>query len=84
MLGAANLGADGIGLRVNNSTDLPLFQVGGHLVRVIEEAFADRQDADLLGGEPGGEGAGIVLGEDAEEAFEGAEQGWCRAPSAPT
>ncbi len=36
--------------------------------------LGDGDDADLHGGEPHGEGAGVVLDEDAEEAFDRAEE----------
>ena len=36
---------------------------------------ADRQDPDLHRGQPGGEGAGVVLEEHAEEPLDRAEQG---------
>ena len=41
---------------------------------VVVVLFADGDEADLDGGEPEGEGAGVVLDEDAEEAFDGAEE----------
>ena len=37
--------------------------------------FANGDEADLDGGQPHGEGAGVVLDEDAEEAFYRAEEG---------
>src|SRR5262245_37734306 len=41
-----------------------------HSAGVVEVLLADRQDAGLDGRQPGREGAGVVLGEDAYEALE--------------
>ena len=45
-----------------------------HALCVVEVLFADGHEADLHGREPEGEGSGVVLDEDAEEALDGAEQ----------
>ena len=45
------------------------------LLGVVGELVGDRQDADLLGGEPERERAGEVLDQDAHEPFHAAERG---------
>ena len=55
-------------------------QLGGDFISGLDMAIGDRDDFGLDRGEPGGERAGVVLDQDAEEAFERAEEramnGW--------
>ena len=51
------------------------FELGFDFVGVGEVLFADGDEADLDGGEPEGEGPGVVLDEDTEETLDGAEEG---------
>jgi len=50
-------------------------EFGLDLTGVVVMALADGDEADLDGGEPEGECAGVVLDEDAEEALDGAKEG---------
>ena len=49
-------------------------QLGGDFISGLDMAIGDRDDFGLDRGEPGGERAGVVLDQDAEEAFERAEE----------
>ena len=48
-------------------------QLLGDLVGVLGGPVGDGQDLHLDGGQPGGEGPGEVLGDDADEALDGAQ-----------
>ncbi len=74
-LGVADLGPDFFGAGVERGAEAGglefLEDVGG----VVGDLIGDGQHADLLGGEPEGEGAGEVLDEDAHETFHASRRG---------
>ena len=62
-------------LRWSTSTRKPFsVQLGGHLVSVLRCPVGDGKDLHLDRGQPGGEGPGKVLGDDADEPLDGAQQ----------
>ena len=72
--GTADLAADRIGLEVDSGANLFFAQLIGDFCSVFFEFFADREDSDLFGCQPSWESSCVVLDQDSEEPFEGAEQ----------
>jgi len=64
LVGVVGLEADAVG-----------GQSAGDLLGVVIVLQTDRDDSDLIGGEPEGEGALEVLDQDADKALEGSEEG---------
>ena len=72
--GETDFRADLVGVAVHGDADAGLREAGGGGFGELQRFFRDGQDADLFGGEPGGELALEMLDEQAGEAFHGAER----------
>ena len=59
---------------VEMNADVVALESFGDVLGVVGDFFADGADLDLDGREPEREGAGVMLDQDAEETFDGAEQ----------
>ena len=71
----ADFGADFVGVAIQAYADFFVGELRGDFLGVFHVFIRDRQHADLLGGEPGGEFSFEVLDEQAGETFERAEGG---------
>ena len=69
----ADLVADLLVAQIGLDAQASLLQTVGNVLGVVVRAVSDGHDLDLHGREPQRERAGIVLGEDADEALDGAE-----------
>src|SRR5262249_41962401 len=73
-LGFANLEIDLFAALIDGRADSGGHETITHHMAVFELAIGDRQNSRLHRSEPHGEGAGVVLDQDAEEALDRAEQ----------
>ena len=75
LAGPADLGTNGFRFKVYHSPDAGLPQSRDNIAGIVQEIITNRQDAGLLGRQPGREGPGVVFDEDAEKPFQRTEQG---------
>src|SRR5579863_3343224 len=74
-LGVADFGRELFVAVVEMDANVVALQSFGGVLGVVGDFFADGADLDLDRSEPEREGAGVMLDQNAEEAFDGAEQG---------
>ncbi len=73
-LGVADFGRELFVAVVEMDANVVALESFGDVLGVVGDFFADGADLDLHRREPEREGAGVVLDQDAEEAFDGTEQ----------
>ena len=74
-LGVADFGRELFVAVVEMDADIVALESFGDVLGVVSDFFADGADLDLHGCEPERESAGVMLDQDAEKSFDGAEQG---------